>query len=132
MLIATTLAASVLGILYFRLSLKVIGYRREFKVSIGDGDQELLSRAIRSQANLAEYSPIALILLACFEFNGAPWWLSLPIAAAFVAGRILHPMGMTTAKSSVKPRVLGMKLTLFTILVLTIVNIIQLVWRLIA
>lgn len=130
MLIVTGLAAALLGIQYFRLSLKVIGYRHQFKVSVGDGGQELLTRAIRSQANLTEYSPIALILLACFEWNGAPWWLSLPLATAFVTGRFLHPLGMATAKTSTKLRVAGMHLTLWTILGLAIGNILLLGWRL--
>ena len=136
MLLITALAASLLGLQYFRLSLKVIGLRYKLKVSIGDGGHEQLERAIRSQANLAEYTPIALIMLACLELNGAPMWLTAPIAIAFVTGRILHPLGMSTgvgtstATTSIKPRVLGMHLTLWSIVLLAVSNILLIVWQL--
>ncbi len=136
MLLITALAAALLGLQYFRLSLKVIGFRHKLKVSIGAGGHDQLERAIRSQANLTEYAPIALIMLACLELNGAPLWLVAPIAIAFVAGRILHPLGMSAgagtgaATTSIKPRVLGMHLTLWSIVLLAVSNILLIVWQL--
>lgn len=124
MLLVTAITASILGLLYVKLSLNVIGYRRKHGVSIGDGGEEKLLRAIRTHANLAEYAPLALILLACLELNHAPWWITSLLATAFVIGRLLHPMGMKTAKASLQPRVRGMQLTLLALLALGVANLI--------
>lgn len=122
MLTVTAIAASVLGLLYLRLSLNVIGFRRKHGVSVGDGGHEDLLRAIRSQANLAEYAPIALLLVACLELNQAPVWITSVLAASFVVGRLLHPIGMKRTDSRLKPRVRGMQLTLLSLLALGIAN----------
>lgn len=124
MLIVTAIAASVLGFLYVRLSLNVIGFRREHGVSVGDGGHEDLLRAIRSQANLAEYAPIALLLVACLELNQAPTWITSVLAASFVVGRLLHPVGMKSSNSPLQPRLRGMQLTLLSLLALGIANLV--------
>lgn len=124
MLIVTAIAASVLGLLYVRLSLNVIGFRRKHGVSVGDGGREDLLRAIRSQANLAEYAPIALLLVACLELNQAPVWITSILSALFVVGRLLHPIGMKSTDSPLQPRVRGMQLTLLSLLALGIANLV--------
>ena len=128
MLIVTAIAASVLGLLYVRLSLVVIGFRRKHGVSVGDGGHEDLLRAIRSQGNLAEYAPIALLLLACLEFNQTPIWITSILAASFVVGRLLHPVGMKSADSPMQPRLRGMQLTLLSLLALCIANLAVVGW----
>lgn len=124
MLIVTAIAASVLGLLYVRLSLNVIGFRRKHGVSVGDGGHEDLLRAIRSHANLAEYAPIALLLVACLELNQAPVWITSILAASFVVGRLLHPIGMKSSDSPLQPRLRGMQLTLLSLLALSIANLV--------
>lgn len=124
MLMITAVAAAILGFLYFKLSINVIKFRQKYGVSIGDGGQENLLRAIRAQANLAEYAPIGLILIACLEVNQAPFWLTLILAIMFVMGRVLHPMGMQDATLSFNPRVNGMKLTLIAIGLLSVSNLV--------
>jgi len=124
MLVITAIAASILGLLYVKLSLNVIGYRRKHGVSVGDGGNENLLRAIRAQANLAEYAPIALILITCLEINHTPWWVTAVLATIFVLGRLLHPMGMKDAGSSLKPRVRGMQLTLLSMTGLALTNLV--------
>ena len=131
MLITTTIAASILGLLYFKLSLNVIKYRQKHGVSVGDGGEEGLLRAIRAQSNLTEYAPIGLILIACLELNAASWLVTAPLAAIFTLGRILHPFGMATANSPMQPRVRGMQLTLIGILALVIANVITVILHLI-
>jgi len=124
MLIVTAIAASVLAFLYVRLSLVVIGFRRKHGVSVGDGGHEDLLRAIRSQANLTEYAPIGLLLVACLELNQAPIWVTSILAATFVVGRLLHPVGMKSSDSPLRPRRLGMQLTLLSLLALGIANLV--------
>ena len=100
LLIVTATTASVLGLLLAKLSLNVIGQRRKLSVGMGDGGHEALTRAIRAQANLAEYAPIALILLACLELNEGPMWLTVTLASLLVLGRLLHPVGIKTAEAA--------------------------------
>jgi len=130
MLYITALTASILGALVVMLSLNVVGIRRKQKVSVGDGDLPELQRAIRAQGNMIEYAPIGLILLACAELNGVPRIIVAILAIAFVAGRVLHPAGIKQ-DGNMKARVLGMQLTLVTILVLAAVNVLWLVWLLV-
>ncbi len=132
MLYITALSASVLAGLCVMLSLNVVGIRRKEKISVGDGGNEDLLRAMRAQANLLEYAPITLILLACAEINGVHRLLLFLLAMAFIAGRVLHPAGIKTAQSSGSARVLGMQLTLVSMLALCVVNILWVVWRLIS
>ena len=129
MLIVTSIAASLLGVLYVTLSLNVIKYRRKYGVSVGDGGEDELLRAIRAQANLTEYAPIGLILIACLEMNSASLLVTAPLALMFTVGRILHPLGMGAAGSALQPRVRGMQLTLFGILALVIANLLLLAFR---
>src|SRR3546814_3661445 len=65
----TPLYAALCGLLLMVLSVRVILLRRELKVGLGDGDQPVLRRAIRVQANGAEYVPLALILLLLLEIS---------------------------------------------------------------
>ncbi|MBX2881410.1 MAG: MAPEG family protein [Granulosicoccus sp.] len=129
MLTVTAISASILAFIYVKLSLNVVGYRRKYRISVGDGGEENLLRSIGAQSNLAEYAPIGLILVACLEYNGAPIWISSVLAAMLVLGRILHPIGMKDPAISWQPRMRGMQLTLFSIVALGIANIGTVVWR---
>ena len=124
MLIVTGIVASILALLYVKLTFNVIGQRRQHKVGLGDGGHESLNRAIRAHGNLAEFAPIGLILIGCLEYNVAPYFLTAPMAVLFLAGRLLHPMGMKDATISWSPRVKGMQLTLVSIIGLSVCNII--------
>ena len=75
MLLVTSIIASLLTIIFVKLSFAVIGLRRKNKVGLGSGGHEDLERAIRTQGNFAEYAPFGIILVACLELNGAPWCL---------------------------------------------------------
>jgi uncharacterized membrane protein YecN with MAPEG domain len=61
------LYAGLLALWLVVLSLRVIQARRAARVSLGDGGNRALQRAIRGQANFAEYVPIALLLLLILE-----------------------------------------------------------------
>lgn len=130
MLYITALTAAALSALCVVLSLKVIGIRRRDKVSVGDGGNDELLRAIRAQANLLEYAPLTLILLACAELNGVHWIILAVLALAFVTGRVLHPVGLKSAKAPGTARVIGMLLSLNAMLILCVVNVVWVVWSL--
>lgn len=132
MLYITALSATILGVLNVMLALKVVAIRRSEKISVGDGGNESLLRAMRAQANLLEYAPMTLILLGCAEINGAPRILLGLVAIAFVAGRLLHPAGIRDQASPGSARVLGTQLTLVSLLTLCAINVIWLGWLLIS
>ena len=60
----TAIYAGLLGLILLGLSIKVIGERRRTGIAIGDGDNALLRRRMRVQANFCEYAPIAVVLIA--------------------------------------------------------------------
>ena len=75
----TTIYASLLGLLFVALSLRVIRTRGCVGVALGSGADPLLQRAVRVQANFAEYVPLALVLMALVEIAGASVWLRVPV-----------------------------------------------------
>jgi hypothetical protein len=93
------------------LSVRVIGLRRRLKVAIGTGGQPALERAMRAQANFAEYVPFALVLMALAEAGGTPGWIIHPLGAALVAGRVAHGWGITREPEDFRFRVGGMMAT---------------------
>ena len=128
MLHATSLYAALLAGLLIYLSINVIKRRRAGSVSVGDGGDEALLRAIRMQGNFAEYTPMALILIGLMEVNGFPAWTVHALGAALVAGRVLHAMGLVTAESPGRYRVLGMQLTFAVIALGAAANLAGFVW----
>ena len=132
MLLMTSLIASTAAIIFISLSLGVIKLRRRNQVRIGTGGVEELERAIRAHANFAEYVPIGLILIACLEANGATWWLVLLPGISLLLGRIVHAVGVQEPPPNIKNRVLGMKITFFTLIALVILNLVLTVFNLIS
>ena len=123
MLIVTSIIASALTIIFIRLSFAVIGLRRENKIGLGSGGHDDLERAIRAQGNFAEYVPFGIILIACLELNGAPWWLVAVPGITLIVGRLIHAVGINQPPPDFSKRVLGMKFTFNTLISLVILNI---------
>lgn len=115
MLSITSFYAALVALVFLILSARVILYRNRNRLSLGDeGDRELLKR-IRAQGNCAEYAPIGLILLALTEVQGAPALAVHALGFTFLAGRAIHGWGFSRSHSALRPRVLGMVLTLIMI-----------------
>ena len=130
MLIVTSIIAAILTIIFVKLSLAVIGLRRKNKVGLGSGGHEDLERAIRAQGNFAEYTPFGIILIACLELNGAPWWLVAIPGIALIVGRLIHAKGIQVPPPDFSKRVLGMKLTFATLITLAILNLVWVLYKL--
>ncbi len=122
MLLITSIIAAVLTIIFIKLSFAVIGLRRKNKVGLGNGSNEDLERAIRAQGNFAEYVPFGIILIACLELNGAPWWLVVIPGITLIIGRLIHAKGINTPPPDFSKRVLGMKFTFYTLITLVVLN----------
>ncbi len=120
----TALYASLCALLLVKLSLGVIALRRQHRVALGDGGHPDLQAAIRTQGNATEYIPITLILMLMLELMGAFWWLIHLAGIALLSGRLIHASALKNA--DVKRRVLGMKITFFLIIVLTLLNLVYL------
>lgn len=119
----TPLYGGLIGLLLVVLSARVILRRRAAKVSVGDGaDADLLKR-IRVQANCAEYAPIALLLLAMAELQGAPSWVVHLLGLMLIAGRLIHAYGLGSTPQIMPLRQLGMVLTFAVIALAALANI---------
>ena len=130
MLIITAIIASVLTIIFINLSFAVIALRRKNQVGLGSGGHDDLERAIRAQGNFAEYVPFGIILIACLELNGAPWFLVALPGIALIVGRLIHAKGIHVPPPDFSKRVLGMKFTFSTLIALVFLNIVWALYRL--
>jgi hypothetical protein len=91
--IALTTAGAA-ALVNFWLSWRIGEIRTSEKISIGDGGNPKLIARMRAQLNFAEYVPLVLLLIALIEAaKGTQLWLAI-VAAVFMIGRGLHPLGM--------------------------------------
>ena len=123
MLLVTSIIAAVLTAIFIRLSFAVIGLRKKNKVGLGSGGHEDLERAIRAHGNFAEYVPFGIILIACLELNGAPWWLVALPGITLIIGRLIHAKGINVPPPDFSKRILGMKFTFVTLMALFVLNL---------
>ena len=132
MLLITAIIASILTIIFIQLSFSVIALRRKNQVGLGSGGHDDLERAIRAQGNFAEYVPFGIILIACLELNGVPWFLVALPGIALIIGRLIHAKGIRTPPPDFSMRVLGMKFTFSTLIALVFLNLGWALYRLLA
>ena len=118
----TALYASLCALFIVKLSLGVIAVRRQHKIGLGDGGNEELQLAIRAQGNATEYIPITLILMFLLENIIVYNWIIHLAGITLLTGRIIHAIGIKN--HDLKKRVLGMKITLYLIIALSILNIV--------
>ena len=123
MLIATAVFASILALMFIKLSFNVIGFRRKNKIALGAGGVDELERAIRAHGNFAEYVPFGLFLIGALELNGAPLELVAILGALLVVGRYFHAKGINEPPPEFTNRVRGMKLTFAALGLSAIANI---------
>jgi len=105
----TSLVASAIVLLMIALALLVVHYRIANQVALGGAGIEPLERAIRTHANLTEFAPLALILLALLELNGLAPWQLWTLGGLFIVARLSHVHGMLSA--TLLPRSTGALLT---------------------
>lgn len=131
MLLVTAIITSILTIVFIKLSFAIIGLRRKNKVGLGTGGHEDLERAIRAQGNFVEYVPFGIILIACLELNGAPWWLVTIPGITLIIGRMIHAKGIHIPPPDFSKRVLGMKFTFITLISLVVLNLVWSLYKLV-
>ncbi len=109
---AAALYAGLNILILLALAIPVPFQRRAAKVSLGDGDNPRLRRAVRAHANAAEYAPAGIagiVLLALFD-PATPLWLLHAAGASLTAGRVLHGIGLSLGEINAG-RMLGTLLT---------------------
>lgn len=128
----TALYASILAIMYFRLSIMVIACRRRHKIALGHGDCKELEQAMRVQANFMEYTPIMILLILLVELQGGYAIIVHLLGLAYIVGRVIHAYGLGRYEkyenniliTSTKFRKLGMQITFNLILGAAVINIV--------
>lgn len=121
----TGLYAGLSTFLIILLTFNVIRNRMIAHVGLGDGGNETLRVAIRIHGNAVEYLPLALLLMAIVEMeNGiAGGWLHV-LGILLIVGRILHIQGLMQNPGTSMGRRLGIVLTMFVLLVLSVCSVI--------
>lgn len=108
--------ASLLGVLFVKLSWATLRLRRRHKVGVGDGDKKDLQKAIRAHANFAEYAPISIMLVYFVEIHGGyPAWLIHALCSSLCVGRFVHAYRVSEVDEVYKYRVFGTAMTLSTV-----------------
>lgn len=111
MLVITPLVSAVLAVLFLVLTMSVILRRAQTNTSILTGDDHTLAERVRRQGNFTETVPLALILLAMTELNGAPQLVLYVTGGILLLGRVLHPFGLHHDKPAHPLRIVGMVCT---------------------
>lgn len=113
--VTLTIAAAI-AVVNLWLALRIVPTRLKDKILVGDNDDLRLRSRMRAHANLTEYAPFVLILMALIELAGAsPFWLWVA-GIAFVLARVAHGLGMDRTTSN--PLRAGGALTTWAILAL--------------
>ncbi len=104
MILQTTLSlAAAAAIINIWLAMRCGRLRASEKIMHGDGGSAPLMRRMRAHSNFTEYTPIALILIAAIELTGKGGsWLAI-VGAVYMAGRVLHALGMDSPDVSKLP-----------------------------
>jgi len=115
-LIVSPLYVGLCALIFFVLSVMVIRLRAGRHTWFGDAGHADLQRAIRVQANFAEYTPLALLVIVVVEAAGYHAWVVHALGIALVLGRLLHAWGLMRSAEASAGRFIGMNLT-FLVLV---------------
>ena len=110
--VISAITAGVLIIGQMALTFAVVRVRRGAKQSLGDGGDARLVRAIRRHGNYAENAAIFVASLALLEMMGAVRWFVIGLATLFIAGRVLHAIGLSQQKTSNLWRIAGVFATI--------------------
>jgi uncharacterized membrane protein YecN with MAPEG domain len=118
--IVAALTAGLLLIGQMLLLLLTVLRRRGARQSLGDGGDEGVLRAVRRHGKFAENAAIFVIGLALLEMLGAERQTVEILAAVFVAGRVLHALGLSMPKSANPFRTLGVVATVVAAIALAV------------
>lgn len=107
----TTFYTAITLILVVALALRVIGYRRLQRVSLGDGGKTELQQRMSAHSNLTENAPLFLISLGLLEWHGLGVILLHGAGMTWLFARVAHPLGVEKRYPNLPLRTLGMGMT---------------------
>jgi uncharacterized membrane protein YecN with MAPEG domain len=87
---SVALYAGLNGLILLWLAVHVTMVRGREKISIGDGGNPAMIRAMRGMANFIEFAPLILLQMALMALIGAPVWLIHVFGIALTFGRLAH------------------------------------------
>lgn len=114
---AATLYAGLFGLFMLVLKINVGRVRTAEKIAFGDGDNEALQRAVRVQGNAVEDVPLVLIGLISLGLLDAPVLLIHGLGASFLAGRVLHAIGLGGSSGTSFGRAAGTALSALVMII---------------
>ena len=114
----TALYAALMVAIMAWLGWGVGAMRGKTQISIGFGDSKELAEAGRRYGNFTEHVPMALVLMAIVELNGAHGVFLHIVGALLVLSRIAHPLGLHYDNMSHPLRTIGAGGSLLLTLVL--------------
>lgn len=88
------IGAALNGLILLLLTINVSRIRMKHQISLGDGGNKRLNRAIRTHANGVEQVPMFLLLVLSLEFLKASSDLLGAIVILFTISRVFHAIGM--------------------------------------
>lgn len=94
LLTVTLVIAAACGLINLWLAVRVSRVRVSGKVMIGDGGDPAMIAKTRAHANLVEYAPFVLILMALIELARGPVLMLWVLGVVFVLARLAHPIGL--------------------------------------
>lgn len=117
----TALYASLLVLLYMKMTTDVIKARRSNQVSTGYGPDGVIRDIVSAHANFSSYVPIMLIMLFLLESsNHIPSYIIHILGVMCFLGRLFHYQAFSSKTMNFKKRVLGMQLTIFPMILMAI------------
>lgn len=116
----TALYALPLALLGLVLWFRVTSMRAALKVSIGDAGNPGLHERIRQHGNFIEWAPMVLVLMLLAEGNGAAaLWLHAA-GGLLLAGRLIHPFGLTAGNAGHPLRSVGNSASLLAMIIVMV------------
>lgn len=123
-MIVTPFYAGLLALLFLVLSVRV-SQRRQIGVSLGDGGDKGLLRAIRGHGNFAEYVPFILLMMAMLEIDHTSIYVLHALGIALLVGRLLHGYALSFTAQFKFGRITGIGLTWIVLAVCAVLCILK-------
>ena len=123
-MIITPIFSAIFALFFVYLSVNVIKARRQNKVSIGTGRNQIVERSMRVHANFAEYVPFSLLLIVMLEINQTNIIVILMLCVVLLVGRIVHAWGVSSEDEKFVYRVAGMMMTFSVMIAAAAINVV--------
>ncbi|MEX0797947.1 MAG: MAPEG family protein [Bacteriovoracaceae bacterium] len=126
----TSFYLSLLALVYFKISLDTIKARLKHKVSLGPGSDNEIGGLVSAHSNFQAYIPLIGLLMYLYETSQLGYPLLIhAIGLTVLSGRLLHYLGIRDAQApNFKLRKAGMHMTLWPLLLLAFLNLINFVY----